>query len=127
MGYDRGMDKTERCEPMYEIQDQEAVEAACRSMPETAILERLADFYKVMGDPTRLRLLIALEQKELCVSDLSSLVGMSRSAISHQLRALKSAKLVKSRKDGKAVYYSLDDEHIHSVIKVALAHILEED
>lgn len=95
-------------------------------MPCSEAIEKLADFYKIMGDGTRLKILTALESGELCVSDLAELVAMSRSAVSHQLRALKAAKLVKNRKDGKTVYYSLDDEHIHSIIKVALAHILEE-
>ncbi len=110
----------------YEIFDQQAFEKARDGMPQLEIIDRLADFYKVMADPTRLKLLTALEQSELCVSDLCGLAGMSRSAVSHQLKSLKTACLVKSRKEGKTVYYSLDDEHIHSVIKVALAHILEE-
>ncbi|UNT94471.1 helix-turn-helix transcriptional regulator [uncultured Allobaculum sp.] len=114
-------------EPLYESLDQAAVENAIESLPCPEILERLADFYKVMGDQTRLKILIALEKKELCVSDLCNVIGMSRSAVSHQLKALKAAKLIRSRKDGKAVYYFLDDEHIHSVVKVALTHILEED
>ncbi len=111
---------------VYEIQDPEAVAAARQAMPCSEAIEKLADFYKIMGDGTRLKILTALESGELCVSDLAELVAMSRSAVSHQLRALKAAKLVKNRKDGKTVYYSLDDEHIHSIIKVALAHILEE-
>ena len=111
---------------VYEIQDPEAVAAARQAMPCSEAIEKLDDFYKIMGDGTRLKILTALESGELCVSDLAELVAMSRSAVSHQLRALKAAKLVKNRKDGKTVYYSLDDEHIHSIIKVALAHILEE-
>ncbi|MFR7638736.1 MULTISPECIES: helix-turn-helix transcriptional regulator [Allobaculum] len=124
MRYDTGMNTHE---PLYESLDQAAVENAIESLPCPEILERLADFYKVMGDQTRLKILIALEKKELCVSDLCNVIGMSRSAVSHQLKALKAAKLIRSRKDGKAVYYFLDDEHIHSVVKVALTHILEED
>lgn len=124
MRYDTGMNTHE---PLYESLDQAAVENAIESLPCPEILERLADFYKVMGDQTRLKILIALEKKELCVSDMCNVIGMSRSAVSHQLKALKAAKLIRSRKDGKAVYYFLDDEHIHSVVKVALTHILEED
>ena len=86
---------------------------------------RIEDFYKVMGDTTRLKLLMALETGEFCASDLANVSQMTRSAVSHQLKTLKSNKLVKSRKEGKTVYYSLDDEHIHSVLKVALEHILE--
>lgn len=110
----------------YEIQDPQAVERARTNIPPQPLIESLAAFYKVMGDPTRLKLLTALEQTELCVTDLAELLSMTRSAVSHQLSTLKAAKLVKSRKDGKTVYYSLDDEHIHSIIKVALIHICEE-
>lgn len=109
-----------------EAMDPTAVQTAFSHMPKDALISQLADFYKVMADSTRLKLLTALESGELCVSDLSLLAGMSLSAVSHQLKALRAAKLVKSRKDGKTVYYSLDDEHIHSIIKVALTHLLEE-
>lgn len=124
MEYDDGMDSNHT----HSISKlDEADTKTCDPFPSASQLERLADFYKIMGDQTRLRLLMALEQKEQCVSELSAICEMSLSAVSHQLKALRSAKLVKSRKEGKAVYYSLDDEHIHSVIKVALAHILEDD
>lgn len=96
----------------------------CQKDPQA--LARLADFYKIMADETRLCILLSLEQKEQCVSDLAAQTGMSLSAVSHQLKTLKNAKLVKGRKEGKSVYYSLDDDHIHSIIKVALTHILEE-
>ena len=79
-----------------------------------------------MGDPTRLMLLMALEAGELCASDLANVTNMSRSAVSHQLKTLRQAKLVKSRRDGKIIFYELDDEHIHSVLKVALEHIKED-
>lgn len=100
---------------------------ACSNGPaaDEESIARLADFYKVMGDVTRLKLLIALESQELCVSDLAAMTGMTLSAVSHQLKTLKSACLVRSRKEGKTVYYALDDDHIHSIIKVALAHVLE--
>lgn len=111
--------------PVYELQNPEAVEKARSQIPSESIVEHLAAFYKVMGDSTRLKLLTALEGGELCVSDLAQLLSMTRSAVSHQLSTLKTAKLVKSRKEGKTVYYSLDDEHIHSIIKMALIHICE--
>ena len=85
----------------------------------------LSDFFKIMGDSTRLQLLMALEYGELCVSDLSQLLNMSISAISHQLKSLRTAKLVKIRREGKNIYYSLDDEHIRSILEVSLEHILE--
>lgn len=98
-----------------------------KELPSDNDLNRLAEFYKIMGDPTRLKILITLEKGEFCASDVANVVGMSRSAISHQFKALKAAKLVKSRKEGKTVFYSLDDSHIHSVLHVAFEHILEED
>lgn len=110
----------------YEILNPQLVQRALAHMPKGEEIEQLAAFYKVMSDGTRLKLLIGLESGELCATDLASLSGMSRSAISHQLKALKAAKLVKSRRDGKTVFYSLDDEHIHSVLNVALDHLREE-
>lgn len=95
------------------------------NMPDFNEISNLSDFFKVMGDSTRLQLLIALQADEFCVSDLSYLLNMTRSAISHQLKALKVAKLVKSRKDGKTVFYSLDDDHIKSILKKSLEHIQE--
>ncbi|WP_279139764.1 ArsR/SmtB family transcription factor [Faecalicoccus pleomorphus] len=112
-------------EYLYQTSDPLRIEEAQKKMPDTSSIEQLADFYKVMGDMTRLKLLMALETGEFCASDLANVSQMTRSAVSHQLKTLKSNKLVKSRKEGKTVYYSLDDEHIHSVLKVALEHILE--
>ncbi|MDO4467501.1 MAG: metalloregulator ArsR/SmtB family transcription factor [Bacillota bacterium] len=112
---------------LYEVSDALLVDKAEKSMPETAHILQLADFFKVMGDGTRLRLLMALESGEFCASDLANVTNMTRSAVSHQLKSLKNSKLVKSRKEGKTVYYSLDDEHIHSVLRVALEHILEDE
>ena len=110
----------------YEIQNKELVYQAIQQAPSHQEIEKLADFYKIMGDSTRLRLLISLENGELCASDLANLSNMSRSAVSHQLKSLRQAKLVKSRKEGKTVYYSLDDEHIYSILKVALEHVKED-
>lgn len=94
-------------------------------MPDFKKISDLSDFFKIMGDSTRLQLLIALQKKEFCVSDLSYLLNMTRSAISHQLKALRVSKLVKSRKDGKTVYYSLDDDHIREILEKSLEHIQE--
>ena len=112
-------------EYLYQTNDPQRIKEAQKKMPDTSSIEQLADFYNVMGDTTRLKLLMALETGEFCASDLANVSQMTRSAVSHQLKTLKSNKLVKSRKEGKTVYYSLDDEHIHSVLKVALEHILE--
>ncbi|MCX8129163.1 MAG: metalloregulator ArsR/SmtB family transcription factor [Clostridia bacterium] len=85
----------------------------------------LAEFFKVYGDITRLKILNALFTSEMCVCDISALLGMNQSAISHQLRVLKQARLVKYRKEGKVVYYSLDDSHIKKIFDQALEHIEE--
>lgn len=112
-------------EYLYDTNDPQKIKEIQTHMPDQNLIEQLADFYKVMGDPTRLKLLMALESQEFCASDLANISHMTRSAVSHQLKTLKNNKLVKSRKEGKTVYYSLDDEHIHSVLKVALEHIKE--
>ncbi len=85
----------------------------------------LSDFFKIMGDSTRLQILMALEHGELCVSDLSYLLNMTISAVSHQLKSLRTAKLVRVRKDGKNAYYSLDDDHIKKLLQISLEHIIE--
>lgn len=109
------------CEP----QNLKLVNTVRKKMPEYGDISDLSDFFKIMGDSTRLQLLAALQFDEFCVSDLSYLLNMTRSAISHQLKALKLAKLVKSRKDGKTVYYALDDDHIREILKKSLEHIRE--
>lgn len=109
------------CEP----QNLELIKSVMKKMPKYGDISDLSDFFKIMGDSTRLQLLTALQFDEFCVSDLSYLLNMTRSAISHQLKALKLAKLVKSRKDGKTVYYALDDDHIREILKKSLEHIRE--
>ena len=95
-----------------------------RSQPDVA---PMAAAFKVFGDPTRLRLLCALLCHEMCVCDLCCLLGMRQSAISHQLRTLRQARLVKSRKEGKTVYYSIMDEHVSGIIEQMQRHVQEED
>ncbi len=94
-------------------------------MPSAELIENLADFYKVFGDVTRVKILCVLFQSELCVCDLAEVLGMSQSAVSHQLRVLKQAKLVNNRREGKIVYYSLADGHIQSIINQGMEHIVE--
>lgn len=94
-------------------------------MPSDALIQNLADFYKVFGDVTRVKILCVLFQSELCVCDLAEVVGMTQSAVSHQLRILKQMKLVKNRRDGKIVYYSLADSHIQSILNQGMEHIVE--
>ncbi len=95
------------------------------NMPEEEILYDLAELFKVFGDSTRVRILCALDEAEMCVCDIAVLLNMTQSAISHQLRVLKQARLVKNRRDGKVVYYSLDDEHIKGIFELGLIHIKE--
>lgn len=94
-------------------------------MPKDEILYDLAEVFKVFGDTTRIKILYALFESEMCVCDIAALLGMNQSAISHQLRVLKQARLVKNRKDGKVVYYSLDDDHVKQIFKQGLVHINE--
>lgn len=95
------------------------------NMPKEEVLYDLAEFFKVFGDSTRIRIICALFKSEMCVCDLSTLLGVSQSAVSHQLRTLKNARLVRYRRDGKVVYYSLDDEHIKTIFDEGLNHITE--
>ncbi|MDO5422193.1 MAG: metalloregulator ArsR/SmtB family transcription factor [Eubacteriales bacterium] len=88
-------------------------------------LTRAADLFKIFGDPTRLRILCLLSGGELCVQDIAGGLAMTQSAISHQLRILKQSALVKSRRDGKTVYYSLADEHVATIIQQGLEHVCE--
>lgn len=96
-----------------------------KHIPEEETLYDLADLFKVLGDSTRIKILCALFQAEMCVCDIAALLGMTQSAISHQLRVLKQSRLVKYRKDGKVVYYSLDDEHVKNIFDQGLLHIAE--
>lgn len=103
----------------------DAVEKVRNIMPQDEKLNILADFFKVFGDPTRLKILSALFEEELCVCDISALLNMTQSAVSHQLRLLKKSHIVKFRREGKVVYYSLDDGHIKSIVDQGIMHISE--
>ena len=94
-------------------------------MPEEEKIKELAEFYKVFGDATRVKILYVLLESEMCVCDLAALLKMTQSAISHQLRVLKQMKLVKNRREGKTVYYSLADGHIQNIISQGMEHIME--
>ena len=96
---------------------------AKNTMPNDEMVGKLSDVFKVFADPTRLWILYALKDNNLCVCDLSVLLDMTQSSISHQLRTLRDAKLVKGERKGKFVVYSLDDEHVHSIIQTALDHL----
>ena len=95
-------------------------------IPETEEIQDLADMFKALGDPTRLKIVTALLAVELCVCDLSAVCGISESAISHQLRILRNLRIVQYRREGKIVYYRLDDNHVEDLVRQSLAHIFEE-
>ncbi|HTY38350.1 MAG TPA: metalloregulator ArsR/SmtB family transcription factor [Bacteroidota bacterium] len=104
---------------------QEAIRSAKKGLANEETINGMAETFKVLGDQTRLKIVLALSQQELCVLDISAVVGMSESAVSHQLRLLKTLRLVKQRKDGKMAFYSLDDEHIEDLLRVASRHTEE--
>ena len=95
------------------------------AMPDEEILLDAAELFKVFGDSTRAKIICALEISEMCVCDIAALLSMSSSAISHQLRILKQSRIVQSRRDGKVIYYSLDDEHIKRLFDTAIDHLSE--
>ncbi len=103
--------------------DEELVCSVRAQMPADDVITRVADIFKVLSDPTRVRILFALSKADLCVCDLASLAGLSVSAVSHQLRLLRSLGLVKYRKDGRLVYYSLTDEHTRRLLRDVLEHL----
>ena len=103
----------------------DVVESVQADFPAASLIEKMALFYKIFGDSTRIRILCALDKAELCVCDMSALLGMTVSAVSHQLKLLRESDLVKTRRDGKIVYYSLSDEHVQKIIECGMEHILE--
>lgn len=103
----------------------ESIAQSRASMPDVATLYELADFFKIFGDSTRMSILFAIDSGEMCVCDIAALLGMTKSAVSHQLKVLRQCGLVKYRKTGKNVYYSLADEHVRDIIEKALEHIRE--
>lgn len=121
---EREKEPVEQCE--YIHVHQEIVDAVNARMPEEEQLYDLADFFKVFADSTRIKMLYVLLCSEMCVCDLAQLLHMSQSAISHQLRTLKQMDLVRSRRDGKTVFYALSDGHIKTILSQGLDHIEEE-
>ena len=113
----------ERCECIHV--HQELKEQILREIPEEGKLDELAAFFKVFGDLTRVRILYALYASEMCVCDLAQVLNMTQSAISHQLRFLKQMSLVKNRREGKTVFYSLSDGHIVAILRQGMEHIEE--
>ena len=104
-----------------------AVERVKAAMPDEDMLYDAAELFKVFGDSTRTRILSALFIEELCVCDIAEILGMTKSAVSHQLRTLRQTKIVKASRSGKEVFYSLDDDHISRIYKTAMEHLREND
>lgn len=108
-----------------EVINEEIVEDTSKKMQPKEEYIRLASLFKMFGDGTRLQILYALEQNEMCVCDLATLLGVTKSAISHQLKGLRLANLVKFRRDGQIVYYSLADDHVKGIIDIGIEHLSE--
>ena len=104
---------------------QELVNKILENQPADEYLYDLAELFKIFGDSTRIKILYALIESELCVGDIAQLLNLSQSAVSHQLRILKDAKLVKFRRDGKTIFYSLDDEHVRNILSMGMEHVEE--
>ena len=113
----------ERCD--YSHIHQEIVDKVERTMPEDEILYDLAELFKIFGDSTRIKILYVLFESEMCVCDIAKLLGMTQSAISHQLRSLKQCRLVKARREGKTVFYSLADSHVRAILDQGIEHVAE--
>ncbi|MBO4211194.1 MAG: winged helix-turn-helix transcriptional regulator [Oscillospiraceae bacterium] len=120
--YDMELDRSD-CTVIH----QEVVDRVRTQMPEDEVLLDLADSFKLFSDSTRLKILYALMEAEMCVCDISVLLGMSKSSVSHQLRVLKQSNLVKYRKAGRVIYYSLADEHVRTICRMGMEHVTEEE
>ena len=107
------------------IVNQDAVDKVLDALPDEEILYDVAELFKVFGDSTRIKIICVLFESEMCVYDLAETLEMTQSAISHQLRILKNANLVKFRRDGKMIYYSLDDEHVQQIFDAGYKHVIE--
>ena len=114
----------EHCETCEIHEDK--IKQVSEHMPDEDELYDLAELFKIFGDSTRIRILYVLFESEVCVCDLAEMLHMNQSAISHQLRTLKQARLVKFRRDGKVIYYSLDDDHIKNIFDAGYKHVIEE-
>ncbi|MDU7165260.1 metalloregulator ArsR/SmtB family transcription factor [Finegoldia magna] len=121
----RSIDKIndEKCEVTLIHEDN--VKKAINELPDDELIADLSDMFKIFGDQTRVKILMALESGELCVCDIAAVMDMSQSAISHQLRVLKQSNIVKTRRQGKVVYYSISDDHVKEIFDIAIVHVQE--
>ena len=104
----------------------DTVRSVKKNMPDPIALSEMSDLFKLFGDGTRLGILWALSESEMCVCDLCALLKMKQPAVSHQLKNLKQSRIVKSRRDGKVIYYSLDDDHIRELLNLGMEHVQEQ-
>jgi ArsR family transcriptional regulator len=111
--------------PLPDVTDPAGVNAARRAIHDDRTLRGLSETFKVLGDQTRLKICLALARRELCVSDIAALLSLTESAVSHQLRLLKTMRLATFRREGKQTYYMLDDEHIEALIRLGVRHVNE--
>ncbi|MBQ7874130.1 MAG: winged helix-turn-helix transcriptional regulator [Oscillospiraceae bacterium] len=119
--FEEGADKLAEIHPEHS----HIIEQTKANMPSEEILVKTAEFFKVVGDPTRIRILAALSEGEMCVCCLCDLLEMTQSAVSHQLSVLKAARLIKNRREGKQIYYSLDDAHVGAILCTGISHVEE--
>ena len=112
--------KKSDCTPMF----LESIEQVKKNMPKDQDVDQVVAFYKVLGDKTRLRILYALKEQEMCAGDIAVLLDMTKSAVSHQLAVMRNMHQIKSRREGKNVFYTLDDEHIVDILEEALVHMV---
>jgi len=113
----------EKCEVTLIHEDN--VKKAINALPDDELIADLSDMFKIFGDQTRVKILMALESGEMCVCDIAAVMNMSQSAISHQLRVLKQSNIVKTRREGKVVYYSISDDHVKEIFDMAMVHVQE--
>lgn len=109
----------------YLAAHEEVVRRVLEEQPDDEILYDLAELFKVFGDSTRIKILYALSASELCVGDIAQMLNLSQSSVSHQLRILKDSKLVRFRREGKIIFYALDDDHVRNIINMGMEHIEE--
>ncbi|MBQ8160937.1 MAG: helix-turn-helix transcriptional regulator [Clostridia bacterium] len=123
-GHAQDADSVDVCGYLHVHED--AVRKVKTLLPDEQHLTQLSDLFKIFGDSTRIRILYILFEEEVCVCDIARLLGMTQSAVSHQLRILKSARLIKNRRDGKTIFYSLSDDHVRTLLSQGMEHIMEE-
>ncbi len=120
------MGQSEACSDV-EVIHADIVDKVKKDFPSNKLIDTLSDFFKIFGDTTRVKIMCALDKSEMCVGDISVLLDMTVSAVSHQLKILRDASLVKTKRQGKVVFYSLADEHVQRIIECGIEHILEKE